>query len=68
MSRLTAMYKDLLFLDGHVADPSLAVSLSRATPARATPRTRSNAMNFFKSLMYLGGLESVDPHLSLIHI
>ena len=63
MSALTALYKDLLFLDGHVADPSLAVALTTTTPPRAA-RTRSNPMNFFKSLMYLGGLESVDPRMN----
>jgi hypothetical protein len=64
MSRLTAMYKDLLFLHGHVADPSLALSLSGPTPERATTRHRSTPMNFFKSLMYLGGLESVDLRIN----
>ena len=60
MSALTALYKDLLFLDGHVADPELAVALSTPATPRAAVRTRSQPMTFFKSLMYLGGLESVD--------
>ena len=63
MSRLTSLYKDLLFLHGHVADPVLAQALSIPAPARAA-RPRSNAMNFFKSLMYLGGLESVDLRIN----
>lgn len=62
MSSLTSLYKDLLFTHGHVADPALAVSLSRPTPDRVAP-TRSPAMNFFKSLMYLGGLESLDTRI-----
>jgi len=60
MSQLSALYKDLIFLHGHVADPALAVALATTTPSRAAARTRSTPMNFFKSLMYLGGLESVD--------
>ena len=60
MSQLTALYKDLLFLHGHVADPLLAVVLTTTTPPRAAARTRSTPMNFFKSLMYLGGLESAE--------
>ena len=75
MNRLTAMYKDQFFLNGHVADPQLAVSLTAPSTAHATPRTGSTvgntpvstpwstAMNFFKSLMYLGGLESADLRL-----
>jgi hypothetical protein len=64
MNALTALYKDLLFLNGHIAEPSLAVALTTPTPLRAGVRTRSNAMNFFKSLMYLGGLESVDLRIN----
>lgn len=64
MTALTALYKDLLFLNGHVADPSLAVALTTPTRPRAAARPRSNAMNFFKSLMYLGGLESVDLRIN----
>lgn len=63
MSSLTSLYKDLLFTHGYVADPALAVSLSPSTPERVAP-TRSPAMNFFKSLMYLGGLESVDLRIN----
>src|SRR5688572_2172761 len=62
MSSLTALYKDLLFTHGHVADVALATSLSASAPESVAP-TWSPAMNFFKSLMYLGGLESLDPHI-----
>ena len=62
------VYSSLLFLHGHIADPALAASL--AAPARAgdapAPRPRRHAMNdtfFFKSLLYLGGLESIDSRI-----
>ena len=65
----SSIWKDLTFLHGHIADPQLAVSLAQpATPVATTtaaPRNRngSTAMNFFKSLMYLGGLETVNLRL-----
>jgi hypothetical protein len=68
-------YSSLLFLHGHIADPALAASLSSPTaPAREpgpVPPARSHAMtttrksstHFFKSLLYLGGLESIDSRI-----
>ena len=68
----SSIWKDLVFLHGHIADPQLALSLSASAPTvassaaepsrkRNTDENRSTPMNFFKSLMYLGGLESKDP-------
>jgi hypothetical protein len=55
------IWKDLLFLHGHVADPQLAASLARDDTPPSPPRsTGASPMNLFKSLLYLGGLESID--------
>ena len=48
------LYRDLLFLHGHIADPALAASLATDDDP-AAPVFRSSAMDLFKSLMYLGG-------------
>ena len=63
-------YKDLLFLHGHVADPRLALELSAAQVADPDPAPNSNTqsawrepMTLFKSLLYLGGLESIDSRI-----
>ena len=83
-----SLYKDLLFLHGHIADPRLALDLSAApavdpgptagieaasgTTADATAaRTKTTdtqtawrePMTLFKSLLYLGGLESIDSRI-----
>lgn len=61
----TRIWQDLLFLDGHVADPRLALALAEEpVPPSASPRNRSTAMNFFKSLMYLGGLEDLNLRIN----
>jgi hypothetical protein len=64
------VYSSLLFMHGHIADPALAAALASPTaPARQAepaPPARSHAMNtthFFKSLLYLGGLESIDSRI-----
>ena len=69
------LYSSLLFLHGHIADRSLAAALAapnepapvpRAGDPQPAPRTRSTAMNdtfFFKSLLYLGGLQSIDSRI-----
>lgn len=65
------LWQDLLFLHGHVADPRLARVLStRASSQQASGRNISHnthqwrqPMNFFKSLVYLGGLESIDSRI-----
>lgn len=49
------IYRDLLFLHGHIADPVLAASLATDDSRDAAPAFRSPAMDLFKSLMYLGG-------------
>ena len=65
------VYKNLMFLHGHFAHPRDAdgppAPAAQPTPTpRTAPRTdaltalRSTTMNLFKSLMYLGGLESVS--------
>ena len=63
-------YKDLLFLHGHVADPRLALELSAAQVADPDPAPNTNTqsawrepMTLFKSLLYLGGLESIDSRI-----
>jgi len=54
------LYRDLLFLHGHIADPALAISLAADNPA--APAFRSPAMDLFKSLMYLGGRPMHSGH------
>ena len=68
------LWQQLIFLHGHIADPALAQSLSDATaeaapadpssdPITAGESQRSPSMNLFKSLLYLGGLESIDSRI-----
>ena len=63
------LFKDLLFLHGHVADPRLGVELSGTEPtetrqAATTPGTPEEShMNLFKSFWLLGGLASIDPRV-----
>ena len=68
------LWQQLIFLHGHIADPALAQSLSDATadaapadpspgPVAAGEPQRSPSMNLFKSLLYLGGLESIDSRI-----
>ena len=64
------LFKDLLFLHGHVADPRLGAALADDTEqaateqAATTPGTPEEShMNLFKSLWLLGGLESIDPRI-----
>lgn len=54
------LYKNLLFLHGHIADTELAVDLANLPP---TIPQRSQPMNLFKSLLYLGGLESFSSRV-----
>jgi hypothetical protein len=59
----TRLYKDLLFLHGHVADPRLGVELGapqEQTPASPETSREGTTMNLFKSLWLLGGLQSID--------
>ena len=64
------LYTHLLFLHGYLPDPGAVADL----PPAPTPRTtapgkdaaatpRSTAMNLFKSLLYLGGLESITSRI-----
>lgn len=53
------LFKSLLFLHGYVADPQLAIELG-ARPSASTIPQWSRTMNFFKSLLYLGGLDSIS--------
>ena len=63
-------YKDLLFLHGHIADPRLALEMSAPQAADPDPAANTNTqsawrepMTLFKSLLYLGGLESIDSRI-----
>jgi hypothetical protein len=57
------LYSGLLFLHGHIADPTLAVSLAAdRAPRLVPPVTRSRSMDLFKSLMYLGGRPMHSGH------
>ena len=73
-----SLYRDLLFLHGHIADPRLAAELSATrvvdpgpdagptpAPAKTTnlPSAWREPMTLFKSLLYLGGLESIDSRI-----
>lgn len=69
-----SLYRDLLFLHGHIADPRLAAALSApaaATAPATTPQqrpvagedTRRHPMDLFKSVLYLGGLQSIDSRI-----
>ena len=64
------LFKDLLFLHGHVADPRLGVELAADTERAATEQAAASPgtpeeshMNLFKSLWLLGGLESIDSRI-----
>lgn len=71
------IHSQLLFLHGHVADQRLAAGLSAPQPTplpalrqqgseRDTshdPNQWRHVMKFFKSLVYLGGLESIDSRI-----
>lgn len=59
-----SLWKDLLFLHGHIVDPQLASSLSTdSEPSVPSQPQGSTEMNLFKSLLYLGGLESIDSRI-----
>ena len=69
-----SLYSDLLFLHGHIADPRLAAALSTpatspASPSIQQPRPiagediRRHPMDLFKSVLYLGGLQSIDSRI-----
>jgi hypothetical protein len=55
------VYRDLLFLHGHIADPALAASLA-ADEDPESPTYRSPVMDLFKSLMFLGGRPMHSGH------
>jgi len=72
------LYSNLLFLHGHIADTQLASDLAEAQAAAPepaagtgaaritttnTPSVRRDPMTLFKSLLYLGGLESIDSRI-----
>src|SRR5688500_12425967 len=71
------LYSNLLFLHGHIADTQLAheqptaqavAPATAATAARTTTNTNTASagrepMTLFKSLLYLGGLESIDSRI-----
>ncbi|UHQ20454.1 hypothetical protein LVB87_04650 [Lysobacter sp. KIS68-7] len=56
----TRLFKDLLFLNGHVADPRLGAELASEQPEATPERPSEGTMNLFKSLWLLGGLESIS--------
>lgn len=62
---------ELLFLNGHIVDPKLAIELATSQPARtsAQPHPESPMKTFpthlFKSLWYLGGLDDLNPRADL---
>ena len=69
-----SIYSDLLFLQGHIADPRLAAALSTPAASSASPSiqqhrpvagedTRRHPMDLFKSVLYLGGLQSIDSRI-----
>ena len=60
----TRLFKDLLFLHGHVADARLGDELATdaASPTPGFSRKESS-MNLFKSFWLLGGLESIVPRI-----
>ncbi|BCT92237.1 hypothetical protein LYSHEL_12610 [Lysobacter helvus] len=64
------LFKDLLFLHGHVADPRLGATLADDTEQAATDQAATTPgipeeshMNLFKSFWLLGGLASIDPRV-----
>lgn len=69
-----SLYRDLLFLHGHIADPRLAAALSAPAASTAPPsipqqrptageHPRRHPMDLFKSMLYLGGLQSIDSRI-----
>ena len=56
------LFKSLLYLHGHIADPQLAVDLARSPLTPTIPQWRKT-MNFFKSMLYLGGLGSITSRV-----
>jgi hypothetical protein len=57
----TRLFKDLLSLQGHDTDLRLGVEPAKDQAPQATPESPlEGAMNLFKSLWLLGGLESVS--------
>jgi len=57
----TRLFKDLLSLQGHDTDSRLGVEPAKDQAPQATPESPlEGAMNLFKSLWLLGGLESVS--------
>ena len=57
------LFKDLLFLQGHIADPRLGAELAEDANVPTPGTAKESPMNLFKSLWLLGGLESIDPHI-----
>lgn len=64
------LYTNLLFLHGYLLDacavddhPSASKPGTTATGTDAADTPRSTAMNLFKSLLYLGGLESITSRI-----
>ena len=61
----TRLFKDLLSLQGHDTDSRLGVEPAKDQAPQATPESPlEGAMNLFKSLWLLGGLESIDLRVS----
>ena len=69
-----SLYSDLLFLHGHIADTRLAAALSTPAASTAPPSIqqqrptsgddiRRHPMDLFKSVLYLGGLQSIDSRI-----
>lgn len=56
------LYKSLLFLHGHITDTELAVDLAQRPSAPPISQWSEN-MNFFKSLLYLGGLGPITSRV-----
>ena len=57
----TRLFKDLLSLHGHLADPLPGPVQADPLPTRDAPApSEEPTMNLFKSLWLLGGLESID--------
>ncbi|MFT3897457.1 MAG: hypothetical protein QM719_07155 [Thermomonas sp.] len=60
---------DLLFLHGHIVDPSLARDLAAAPSVQTNPQPefpmKTSPNSLFKSLWYLGGLDDLDLRIGL---
>ena len=64
------LYTHLLFLHGYLPDPGAVADHASASAPRTTAPgkdaaalPRSTPMNLFKSLLYLGGLESITSRI-----